>query len=71
MCFFCTGTDEHGQKIENKAAAAGVTPQAFVDNTAGGIKALWDRMNVSLRPFYPHDRQLPCCYRAEAVQALL
>ena len=49
--FFCTGTDEHGQKIENKAAAAGVTPQAFVDNTAGGIKALWDRMNVSYDRF--------------------
>jgi len=49
--FFCTGTDEHGQKIENKAAAAGVSPQAFVDNTAGGIKALWDRMNVSYDRF--------------------
>ena len=36
---FQTGTDEHGQKIEEKAAAAGVTPQAFVDGVADSIKA--------------------------------
>ena len=45
--FFCTGTDEHGQKIENCAAAAGIAPQAYVDNVAGVIKGVWDQMNVS------------------------
>ncbi len=45
--FFCTGTDEHGQKIENCAAAAGIEPQAYVDNVAGVIKGVWDQMNVS------------------------
>ena len=44
---FMTGTDEHGQKIQNKAAEAGVTPQEFVDKTAGQIKDLWDLMNSS------------------------
>ena len=44
---FMTGTDEHGQKIQNKAADAGVTPQEFVDKTAGQIKELWDLMNSS------------------------
>ena len=44
--FFCTGTDEHGQKIEN-CAAAGLEPQAYVDNVAGIIKGVWDQMNVS------------------------
>ena len=45
--FYCTGTDEHGQKIENCAAAAGIAPQAYVDNVAGIIKDMWDKMNVS------------------------
>ena len=47
---FLTGTDEHGQKIENKAKEAGVTPQAFVDNIvdgAHGVKDLWKLMNIS------------------------
>ena len=47
---FLTGTDEHGQKIEEKAKAAGVTPQQFVDNIVegkGGIKDLWKLMNIS------------------------
>ena len=44
---FMTGTDEHGQKIQNKAAEAGITPQEFVDKTAGQIKELWDLMNSS------------------------
>ncbi len=45
--FFCTGTDEHGQKIENLAADAGITPKAYVDNVAGEIKTVWDGMNTS------------------------
>jgi len=47
---FLTGTDEHGQKIEDKARAAGVTPKAFVDNIVegpGGILDLWKLMNIS------------------------
>ena len=47
---FLTGTDEHGQKIESKAAAAGLTPQQFVDNIVtghGGILDLWKLMNIS------------------------
>ena len=42
--FFQTGTDEHGQKIELKAEAAGITPQEFVDGVAGEIKGIWDLM---------------------------
>ncbi|MBQ9782991.1 MAG: methionine--tRNA ligase [Clostridia bacterium] len=44
--FFCTGTDEHGQKIENLAAKAGVTPKAYVDNVAGVIRGIWDKMGT-------------------------
>ena len=47
---FLTGTDEHGQKIEEKAEAAGVTPKQFVDNIVegpGGVRALWKLMNIS------------------------
>ena len=45
--FFQTGTDEHGIKIEEKAKAAGVTPQEFVDDVAAKIKSNWDLMNTS------------------------
>ena len=47
---FLTGADEHGQKIEDKAAAAGITPQQFVDNIVTGDKGildLWKLMNIS------------------------
>ena len=47
---FLTGTDEHGQKIEDKAREAGVTPQQFVDNIVTGPKGildLWKLMNIS------------------------
>ena len=49
--FFQTGTDEHGQKIELKAEAAGVTPKQFVDDAAGEIKRIWDLMNTSYDKF--------------------
>jgi len=49
--FFQTGTDEHGQKIELKAAEAGITPKEFVDNVAGEIKRLWDLMDTSYDKF--------------------
>ena len=45
--FFCTGTDEHGQKIEDLAKEAGITPKAYVDGVAGEIKGVWDKMNSS------------------------
>lgn len=48
---FQTGTDEHGQKIELKAAEAGVTPKEFVDQVAGEIKTIWDLMNTSYDKF--------------------
>ncbi len=49
--FFQTGTDEHGQKIENKANDAGITPKAFVDNVANQIQGIWDMMNTSYDKF--------------------
>ena len=49
--FFMTGTDEHGQKIQEKAEAAGITPQAYVDNIAGEIKGIWDLMGTSYDKF--------------------
>ena len=49
--FFQTGTDEHGQKIELKAADAGVTPKEFVDQVAGQIKTIWDLMDTSYDKF--------------------
>ena len=48
---FQTGTDEHGQKIELKAEAAGVTQKEFVDDVAGQIKTIWDLMNTSYDKF--------------------
>ena len=48
---FQTGTDEHGQKIEEKAAAAGLTPQDFVDGVAAEIKRIWDLMDTSYDKF--------------------
>ena len=48
---FQTGTDEHGQKIELKAAEAGITPKEFVDNVAGEIRRIWDLMNTSYDKF--------------------
>jgi len=66
--FFQTGTDEHGQKIELKAQEAGITPQEFVDNVAGIIRGLCDRLNVSYDKFIrttdkPHERQVQKIFR--------
>lgn len=60
---FQTGTDEHGQKIEIKAAEAGITPKEFVDNVAGEIKRIWDLMNTSYDKFIrttdtDHEKQV-------------
>jgi methionyl-tRNA synthetase len=61
--FFQTGTDEHGQKVELKAADAGVTPKQYVDNAAGEIKKIWDLMNTSYDKFIrttdeDHEKQV-------------
>jgi methionyl-tRNA synthetase len=49
--YFMTGTDEHGEKIQIKAAEAGKTPKEFVDEVAGEIKRIWDLMNTSYDKF--------------------
>ena len=49
--FFLTGTDEHGQKIEEYANAAGITPKNYVDSVAGEIRSIWDLMNTSYDKF--------------------
>ena len=49
--YFQTGTDEHGQKIQLKAEAAGITPQEYVDNVSGEIKSIWDLMNTTYDRF--------------------
>ncbi len=49
--FFLTGTDEHGQKIENYANEAGISPQAYVDNVSGEIRKIWDLMGASYDKF--------------------
>ncbi len=61
--FFQTGTDEHGQKIEEKAAAAGVTPKEFVDGVAAQIQEIWDLMETSYDKFIrttdpDHEKQV-------------
>ncbi len=61
--FFQTGTDEHGQKIELKAAEAGITPKEYVDRVAGEIKRIWDLMNTSYDKFIrttdeDHEKQV-------------
>ena len=61
--FFQTGTDEHGQKIEEKASAAGVTPKEYVDKVAGIVKGLWDMMGTSYDRFIrttdpDHEKQI-------------
>ena len=60
---FQTGTDEHGQKIELKAEAEGITPKEFVDKVAGQIKTIWDLMNTSYDKFIrttdeDHEKQV-------------
>ncbi len=45
--FFLTGTDEHGQKIERSAAAAGIPPQQFTDEVSQAFRTLWDRMGLT------------------------
>ena len=61
--YFQTGTDEHGQKIQEKAEKAGITPKQYVDNVAGDVKRIWDLMNTSYDNFVrttdaDHEKQV-------------
>ena len=49
--YFQTGTDEHGQKIQEKAEKAGITPKEYVDEISGQVKSIWDLMNTSYDNF--------------------
>jgi methionyl-tRNA synthetase len=49
--FFLTGTDEHGQKVERSAAAAGLSPQQFADEVSASFRALWDRMGITYNDY--------------------
>ena len=49
--FYLTGLDEHGQKIQQKAEEAGITPQAYVDGMAVGVKELWKLLDISYDKF--------------------
>ncbi len=49
--YLMTGSDEHGQKIEEKAKAAGITPKEYVDNAAAVIKGVWDSLNTEYDKF--------------------
>ena len=66
--FFQTGTDEHGQKIEEKAQAVGLTPKEFVDQAADQIQSIWDLMNTSYDKFIRttdpyHEEQVQKIFR--------
>ncbi len=63
---FLTGTDEHGQKIQERAAAAGVSPKAFVDKIVEGIIDLWSLLNISYDRFIRTTDD----YHEAAVQAI-
>ena len=61
--YFQTGTDEHGQKIQEKAEKAGITPKEYVDNVAGEVKRIWDLINTSYDNFVrttdaDHEKQV-------------
>ena len=64
--YFCTGTDEHGQKIENLASEQGITPKTYVDGVAGEIKGIWDLMNSS----YDYFIRTTDDYHERAVQKI-
>lgn len=66
--FFQTGTDEHGQKIEQKAREAGIEPAQYVDGVVGEIRAIWDLMNTSYDKFMRttdpyHEKQVQKIFR--------
>ncbi len=64
--FFCTGTDEHGQKIEEYAEAAGISPKQYVDKVAAQVRGIWDLMGAS----YDHFIRTTDDYHEKAVQKI-
>lgn len=64
--FFLTGTDEHGQKIQQLAEADGIAPQQYVDNVAGQVRNIWDLMNTSYDKFIRTTDD----YHVDAVQKI-
>ncbi len=65
---FLTGTDEHGQKIQDRAAESGVEPKVFVDQVVSGIKDLWSLMNISYDKFIrttdeEHERSVQAIFQ--------
>ncbi len=65
---FMTGTDEHGQKIEDKATAAGITPKEYVDKVSSQIRDIWDLMNTSYDKFIRttdsfHEKQVQAMFK--------
>ncbi len=64
--FFCTGTDEHGQKVETLAAKTGETPKQFVDRVSGVIRGVWDKMNTT----YDHFIRTTDDYHVKAVEKI-
>ena len=64
--FLCTGTDEHGQKIENLANEAGISPKEYVDKVAGEIRGIWDLMGVE----YDHFIRTTDDYHTAAVRKI-
>ena len=64
--FFCTGTDEHGQKIENKALDAGITPKQYVDGVADVIRGIWDLTGAT----YDHFIRTTDDYHEDAVKKI-
>ena len=64
--YFLTGSDEHGQKIEQYAEERGISPKAYVDGISGQIRAVWDKMNTTYDKFI----RTTDGYHEKAVQAI-
>ncbi len=67
--YFLTGTDEHGQKIERAAQAAGKTPQQFTDEVSAEFRGLWDRMGITYDDYIRTTSERHKARRAGAVAA--
>ena len=65
-----TGTDEHGQKVERAAQAAGKTPQAFADTISAEFRKQWKKLNIRVDQHHTHHRPAPSQSGAVALRAL-
>ena len=68
--YLCTGTDEHGQKVERSAGKAGWTPKEFTDRVSAAFRDEWGRTGDRLRLLCPHDGGAAQAYSAMVVRAL-